>query len=253
MRPPIFTILLAVSLCSATGLSSISSKCTEALLQNDRKAMALMEDQSKDLDQILSGYFADPANGGLKSKDGQTFIVTLAGESDVEDVTELIHLAFEVWKTKGLDLSPMHQTPEQTRRHLSGKGLVLKDSQQKIIGTVSFDIGIIETSADKHLFYQGAQEPVPYLRNSELHISKSRFLILKKLAVHPGIARSGLGRSVLKMTEKMARDLDLDGVLLETVRDADWLYDWYANEEYQTIGFYTYPSRPLETVLMVKV
>lgn len=253
MRPLIFITLLAISLISASGDCSNILKCSEALLQNGRKAMALMEDQSKDLNQILSGYFSNPKHGKLSSKDGQTVTVSLAEENDVENVTELIHLAFEVWKMKGLDLSPMHQTPEQTRKHLLGKGLVLKDSQQKIIGTVSFDIGSIETSTDKYLFYEGAQEPVPYRRNSDQKISQSRFLIFKKLAIHPDISRSGLGRSVLKMAETMTRDLNLDGVLLETVQDADWLYDWYANEDYQTIGFYTYPSRPLETVLMLKV
>lgn len=214
--------------------------------------MANMEDQSKDLNQTLSGYFSNLEHAKLNSRDGQFFSVALATENDVGNVTELIHLAFEVWKMKGLDLSPMHQTTEQTRKHLLGKGLVLKDSQQQIIGTVSFDIGAIETNANKYLFYEGAQEPVPYRRNSELNISKTRFLIFKKLAIHPNVSRSGLGRSVLKMAEQMASDLNLDGVVLETVQDADWLYDWYANENYQTIGFYTYPSRPLETVLMLK-
>lgn len=73
------------------------------------------------------------------------------------------------------------------------------------------------------------------------------------LATHPGMARSGLGTSILRFAENLALALKLDGVVLETVKETQWLYDWYTNENYQTIGIYHYPSRPIETVLKLKM
>jgi hypothetical protein len=243
---------VALSLTSINGDCANIFKCS-ATLQKGRKAMSYIEDQSKNLNKLLIEYFADSENRKINLKSGQAVIISMAEEDDVETVTELIHLAFEVWKKKGLDLSPMHQTLEQTQKHLVGKGLILKDSQQKIIGTISFDIAFIKTSNDKYLFYEGDQNPIPYQRNSNLNISNSRFLVFKKFAIHPNSSRIGLGLLVLKMAEQMAHDLKFEGVILETVQEANWLFDWYKNENYQTIGYYTYPSRPIETLLMLKM
>lgn len=253
MRPLIFTTLLAISLASASGDCSNFLKCSEALLQNGRETMVAENNESRDLSQILSEYLANPKNGRFLLKGGKQLTATIGSDKDVEAVTKLIHEAFAIWKVDGLDLGPMHQTIEQTKGHLVGKGLVLRDGEQRPVGTVSFDFATIETTSDQHLFYVDNQPLIPYRKLSSVSLKNHRFLIIKRIATHPDTGRSGLGTSILRFAENLALALKLDGVVLETVKETQWLYDWYTNENYQTIGIYHYHSRPIETVLKLKM
>ena len=146
----------------------------------------------------------------------------------------------------------MNQSVDQTIKHLVSKGLVLKNSNHEVVATLSFDLGRIKSQGKQHLFFEGDQEVVPYQSSSDLIFNDANLLIFKKLAVHPKYANSGIGKAILKKVEEMAIEYNFDGVLLETVEDADWLYNWYLNENFSPIGHYTYPSRPLVTVLMFK-
>jgi predicted N-acetyltransferase YhbS len=204
------------------------------------------------IEQILSQFLSNSLNSKLILKNESKVFVATANTEDIEPVTQLIRNAFEVWKQKGLDLSPMYQTSAQTQKHLIGKGLVVKDENSNIIGTVSFEIGRIQPTLNKNMFYEGDQESVPYSREFDLALTDAKFLIFKKIAVHPNLSRTGLGKAILHMAEVIAHQYHFDGILLETVQDADWLYDWYLNEDFKIIGTYTYPSRPLQTVLMLK-
>lgn len=214
--------------------------------------MPVETNQSKDLTEILNEYLERPAHGSFILKDGQSLTASLASDCDVEDVTNLTHKAFAIWKEHGLDLGPMHQTTEQTRSHLVGKGLVIKDQFDKAVGTVSFDFSTIETTTENHLFQVDSQPLIPYRKLTDLELMNNRFLIVKRIATIPNTGRSGLGKSILRFAENLARSFKMDGVVLETVKEAQWLYDWYKNESYQTIGIYQYPGRPIETLLMYK-
>ena len=252
MRLLTYTPLLAISLSPAIGDCSNFSKCSEVLFQTGRDPMVAEKNESNALSQILNEYLVNPENGRFELKGGQQLTATVGSDKDVEVVTKLIHEAFAIWKVDGLDLGPMHQTIEQTKGHLVGKGLVLRDRDQIAVGTVSFDIATIETISDHHLFYVDNQPLIPYRKLSNVDLNNHRFLIIKRIATHPGISRSGLGTSVLRFAENLALALNLDGVALETVKETQWLYDWYTHKNYLTIGTYQYPSRPIETVLKVK-
>ncbi len=214
--------------------------------------MPVEKNPSKDLSEILNEYLERPEHGSFVLKDGQILTTSLASENDAEDVTNLIHRAFAIWKVYGLDLGPMHQTVEQTRCHLVGKGLVIKDQFDKAVGTVSFDFAIIETTTENHLFQVDGQPLIPYRKLNDLELKNNRFLVVKRIATIPDSGRSGLGKSILRFAENLARTLKMDGVVLETVKEVRWLYEWYKTESYQTIGIYQYPGRPLETLLMHK-
>jgi predicted N-acetyltransferase YhbS len=257
MRGHTTAIFFWAILNPTVGVPSSNYKCANLFSNNKRISMTVTNHTPtspihNNLAQMLSEFTTNNLNAKLDLKNGDQVFVSTANIEDVEPVTALIHRAFEVWKQKGLDLSPMHQTSAQTQKHLIGKSIVIKNAINQIIGTVSFDIGRIQTINNKYMFYEGDQDPVAYNRESKLELSGTHFLIFKKLAVHPSLPRSGLGKAILHLAEVMAYQYHFDGIILETVEDADWLYDWYLNENFKTIGTYTYPSRPLQTLLMLK-
>lgn len=242
-----------ITVCSMSGNYTNILRCSKVLFQTVEEIMVADNYESKNLSQVLSQYLAHLENRYFILKNGQYITTTIGSEKDVKVVTKLIHEAFSIWKSDGLDLGPMHQNIEQTKGHLVGKGLVFRDGEKKVVGTVSFDFAAIETVSDQHLFCVNNQSPIPYQKLSSVKLQDHRFLIIKRIATHPRIVRSGLGTSILHFAENLALTLKLDGVALETVKETQWLYRWYTKESYQTIGLYHYPSRPINTVLKIKM
>lgn len=179
--------------------------------------------------------------------------VEVATNSSIKEVTDLIHISFKVWKFYGLDLSPMTQTINETEKHLINKGLVFKDQDKNLVATVSFEIGSINLEDNCYLLDLGEANPTKYNKIDSDLVIDQQVLIFKKLAVHPNFARKGIGKSIFQSIEKLAVSNKFNGICLETVKEATWLYDWYLLEGFKPIGTFNYPSRPLSTVLMYKL
>ena len=173
-------------------------------------------------------------------------------ESDVTPVTELIHRSFQVWAQAGLRLGPMFQTDAQTSSHLLGKGVVALDQNDKIVGTFSLDDGFIAINSDRNIDFQEGAAITIFQVTAPAEIRSGKYLVFKKLAVCPSIGRSGLGLHFYQMAEKEARSAGYVGVVLETVREAQWLFHWYEKLGFLVIGTNRYPGSPIDTLLMIK-
>lgn len=64
--------------------------------------------------------------------------------------------------------------------------------------------------------------------------------------------QKGLGRELYNIAEQFSRDHGYDGVILETVKEAAWLYDWYLNMGFEVHGSHQYPGSTLQTLLLIK-
>jgi hypothetical protein len=84
-------------------------------------------------------------------------------------------------------------------------------------------------------------------------LPNGRLLIFKKAAVRSDLAASGLGAQFYQLAEGWGRTNGFDGMILETVREAEWLYNWYSRLGFQPIGNYQYPGSKVETILMLKL
>jgi predicted N-acetyltransferase YhbS len=177
-----------------------------------------------------------------------------AQPEDIPKTTELIHSAFEVWKARGLRLSPMFQNDESTRSHLTGKGFVGLDSSGNILVTFSTDHGALrKTDSAIVEFFEGKDPALPFKSISTAPIDPARkYIVFKKFAVSPTVANRGVGVKVYNLFERSVRAQDYDGVIIETVREADWLFAWYLKLGFRQMGEYQYPGSPVMTVLMVK-
>lgn len=184
----------------------------------------------------------------------QTLHVRIAKESDVTAVTELTHAAFEIWKNLGLKLSPMFQTDEKTASYLMGKGFVVEDSNRKIVATFSLEDGAINRGDHNTIrFTEGDSPDISFTSTGEQsYLNSKPLLIFKKLAVHPALSNSGLGNQLYQIAETMGRENSYSGMILETVKEARWLYDWYIRLGFTTIGAHKYPGSQVETLLLIK-
>lgn len=184
---------------------------------------------------------------------GAKFFVRAGTSADVPRVTELIHRAFDVWKEKGLTLGPMFQTEAQTEDHLVGKGYVAEDSAGEIVGTFSLTEGQVKQMSIGEILFTGDGDPVKYPVIGALkELPSGRLLVFKKAAVRRDTANAGLGSALYALAEKTARNEGYAGMVLGTVREAGWLYDWYVRLGFTPLGSYRYPNRQVDTVLMIK-
>ena len=194
-----------------------------------------------------------PAESSLELPSGVRYSIRPALEADAREVTKVIHDAFEVWKEIGLTLGPMLQTIEQTKKHLKGKGVIAQDSRGVIVGTFSLDEGAVALRGDGLIdFIEGEDAFVFIATDTALKTPGGKLLVFKKAAVVRDKAHHGLGTHLYALAEKLARDNGYSGMILETVKEAGWLYDWYIRLGFRPIGKYCYPGR-VDTILMIKL
>lgn len=187
----------------------------------------------------------------IKLANGLTVQIRAAKESDVPAVTNLIHDSFDVWKSLGLTLSPMFQTEQATFKHLVQKGFVIETFEGDLVATFSLERGQVEKLDDGRIkFTEGDQDIV--FDSFDVKIDEGKFLIFRKLAVAKRFGKLGLGTEIVSSVELAARSMGCAGVALETVKEAAWLYDWYAKLGYESVGKHKYEGSQVETLLMLK-
>jgi predicted N-acetyltransferase YhbS len=186
------------------------------------------------------------------STGGSEITIRAALKSDVVHVTDLVHRSFQVWAQKGLNLSPTVQTETETALHLLDKGFVATDIRNRILGTFSVDMGQIERTAPDELTYHEGEESITFHSISKVELRSGKYLVFKKLAVDPSIGRLGLGLNLYQTAETMARTNGYVGMVIETVKEATWLYEWYQKLGFSTVGSHRYSGSQVDTLLMIK-
>jgi hypothetical protein len=191
----------------------------------------------------------------IELSDGRKFFSRVAGKNDVLETTLLIQKAFEIWKNQGLKLSPMFQTESETAQHLVDKGFVAENDKGEIVATFSLEDGQLSRGGNGSLlFLEGTPPEIPFVPVAAIEtLPMGQFLIFRKAAVRPDLANSGLGNKLYQIAEGCGRELGYSGMVVETVREAKWLYDWYVRIGFQEVAKYFYPKGQVETVLMVKI
>lgn len=205
---------------------------------------------------LLGGFMSSPTFDIPKTKiEGKTpLTLRAAKEKDVAPTTDLIHSAYGYWVDNGVKVSPATQSVEKTRSHLSGGlGFIATDANGEIKATFSLDeaqIGGSETAVIVQTKYVKSQ--IEFIRVDGMLPISGRYLEFKKLAVAPELFGQGIGRTLYDIAEEYARTRGYDGVVLETVKEATWLYDWYIGMGFKVVGKYVYPNSKFETLLLAK-
>lgn len=178
-----------------------------------------------------------------------------AAEKDVSPTTELIRSAYSYWVENGVVVLPATQSTEKTRSHLlDGRGFVATDDMGNIRATFSLDnVDLVVQTDSITAKAEYADTGIAYVGTpSGNQAIDGRYLEFKKLAVDRSLGRQGIGHALYMVAEDYARTHGYDGVILETVKEATWLYDWYIGLGFKVYGKHVYGSSGLETLLLVK-
>ncbi|MCB1025881.1 MAG: hypothetical protein KDB79_15910 [Acidobacteria bacterium] len=178
-----------------------------------------------------------------------------AAEKDVSSTTDLIRTAYSYWVESGVVVAPATQSNEKTRSHLlGGRGFVATDDSGDIRATFSLDnVDLTVEPSSLTAKAEHAKTEISYTATTPVeHDIEGRYLEFKKLAVDPSLGRRGIGLALYMIAEEYARAHGYDGMILETVKEATWLYEWYLDLGYKVYGGHVYGGSGLETLLMIK-
>ena len=111
--------------------------------------------------------------------------------------------------------------------------MVLENESSHIVGTFTFEDVKISFSSDviKAAFSNPTDQVDYALKNTGSNISSidGNYLVFKKLAIDPSLQKTGLGRKLYDFAEEYGRNKNYKGMVLETIIEAKWLYEWYIN------------------------
>jgi len=178
-----------------------------------------------------------------------------ATKEDVSSTTDLIRAAYGYWVENGVAVAPATQSAEKTRSHLlNGLGFVATDDTGSVRATVSLDnVNLVVGPSSAIAKAEHAKTEISYTATaSENQDIEGRYLEFKKLAVDPAIGRRGIGHALYMIAEDYARTHGYDGMILETVKEATWLYEWYRELGFKVYGSHVYGGSGLATLLLIK-
>lgn len=195
-----------------------------------------------------------PLKTDIHLPSGESFSVRLGKTEDVSGVTRLIHAAFSIWKEQGLTLGPMNQTDDETAAHLVSRGYVVEDRKGALVGTFSLGEGLVKRTGKTTIRFREDGDSIECFRigSNQTILPSGRLLVFRKAAVALDAAKSGLGSKLYTLAEGFGRENGYSGMVLQTVKEAGWLYDWYVRLGFKPIGTYRYPGREVDTILMIK-
>ncbi len=189
---------------------------------------------------------------------GQTLRLRPAVEADVSTVTQLVRSAYAIWSEAGIEVgSPLRQTDDITRSYLLDNGFVVTLPNGQIIGTVSLEPAQIEiVGADVSVVRRGKRDTYSFSsgKYKREDFASTNYVYLYRLAVDRKYARGGLGRRIMDAVGAHMQAAGSQGIVLDTQRNTEWLYQWYQRQGFETLGDSrpTSPHDPV-TVLMLRV
>lgn len=154
-------------------------------------------------------------------------------ESDsLEELTELLHLAYAGHAQAGRMFFACHQNVDDTRRRISRGECWLALRDNKITGTV--------TLTPAHRFPDGYPAP-------------PGAGMFQQLAILPNLRGRGLGNALLELAENRLRELGSPAAALDTSSLATDLIQWYERRGYARAGTWKWSVTNYESVVLGKV
>jgi GNAT superfamily N-acetyltransferase len=157
----------------------------------------------------------------------------VAGTDDIEALTALLHAAYAVLGDAGLNYTAVDQSPETTRKRLSGgAGFVAIDGDGRVVGTIVYHApGIIRST--------------PWLeRPGVAHFGQ--------FAVAPAFQRHGSGSLLLNHVETVAQAAGAAEIALDTAETAHTLVDWYVKRGYRAVEHAQWKGKRYRSVILSK-
>ena len=148
----------------------------------------------------------------------QAIIRALRPTDSLEEITELLHRAYNPLADAGLRYLASHQSVDQTRGRLErAAGAYVAELGGRLVGTIKWNRGRPE-DAEGPLIYREA-----------------RVAIFGQFAVEPALQRHGIGLLLLNQVFVEAKQTGCVEVALDTAEGAAHLIRWYERLGFQFV------------------
>ncbi len=152
----------------------------------------------------------------------------------VEEITELLHLAYGALARQGMHYNASHQPPSQTLDRLSrgDSFLAVDEGSGKIIGTIS---AYKSTPENWHDYY-----------------CRPGLMYFGQFAVHPDYQGYGVAKKLYQIVEDHARQMGATEIALDTAETAHDLIAMYRRWGFEIVDSANWDSTNYVSVIMSK-
>lgn len=151
----------------------------------------------------------------------------------VDEITELLHLAYGALAKQGMHYNASHQPASQTLSRLSsGDSFIAFDGNGKIIGSITL--------------YRSSKE------NGHPYYTRQNLVYFGQFAVHPDYQGNGVSKMLYKTIEDHARSLGSAEIALDTAETAHDLIAMYRRWGFEIVDTADWESTNYISVIMAK-
>ena len=164
--------------------------------------------------------------------DDKLTIRKLSDTDSLDDLTELLHRAYQSLADMGLKYVATHQTVDITRKRLKIGTCFVAEFDGRIVGTV---------------LYRGPGQPKGcefYERLDIAHVSQ--------MGVEPELQRGGIGAELMRHAEATAARDGASELSLDTAETAKHLIEWYERLGYRFVDYIDWEVTNYRSVIMSK-
>lgn len=156
----------------------------------------------------------------------------LTEDDDVDEITAMLHEAYEPLAAGGMRFVASHQDSAMTRRRLDQGDTIVAVDQGRIVGIVTLARADATGGAP---FYDA-----PGVAS------------FGQFAVRPSHQRRGIGRTLLGLVEDRARELRVQCLALDTSEHAADLIAFYQSLGFHVVAFHRWSTVNYRSVIMAK-
>ncbi|MEQ1823072.1 MAG: GNAT family N-acetyltransferase [Fimbriimonadaceae bacterium] len=145
----------------------------------------------------------------------------------IEDLTALIHRAYQRLGEMGLNYTAVNQGPEVTLERVLEGECWLAEMHGATVGTAVLSF------------------PEPYRESGRAYVNQ--------FAVEPDLQGMGIGSALLQHLEERAREVGCHEIGLDTAESAGHLVRFYETRGYQFVEYVQFEGKTYRSVILVKL
>jgi GNAT superfamily N-acetyltransferase len=156
----------------------------------------------------------------------------LLPKDSVQELTEIIHTAYQRLGDLGLNYTAVDQDASVTRSRIESGRCLVAEVEAKLIGTVAW-------------YGPGGGHGCDWYRR----LNVARF---GQLAVSPEHQGRGIGSSLIAEVERRSKEVGATELALDTAEPAQHLVDYYARRGYRVVEHAQWTGKTYSSVIMSK-
>jgi GNAT superfamily N-acetyltransferase len=135
---------------------------------------------------------------------------------DIEELTQLLNLAYKKLSDKGFKFLASHQNSAKTKERIKNAECFLALLDDKIIGTITY-------------------HPPPDTYGNDWY-DQETVATFGQFAVDPSFQKHGIGARLIELVEELAKEENVKELTIDTADGATDLINYYSKKGYRFVG-----------------